>query len=90
MYKPGAINSPCLFFKSHLLRFARLPNICEISIYTVTGEFVRKITHNDPYDGNEWWDLKNGQGNEIAPGLYIYVVQTPGGDKKIGKFVVVR
>jgi len=75
---------------SHLLRFARLPNICEISIYTVTGEFVRKISHNDPYDGNEWWDLKNGQGEFIAPGLYIYVVETPGGEKLIDKFAVIR
>jgi len=75
---------------SHLLRFAHLPNICEISIYTVTGEFVRKITHNDSYDGNEWWDLKNGKGEFIAPGLYIYVVETPGGEKLIDKFAVVR
>ena len=51
---------------------------------------MRKITHNDPYDGNEWWDLKNGKGEFIPPGLYIYVVETPGGEKLIDKFAVVR
>jgi len=26
----------------------------------------------------------------VAPGLYIYVVETPSGEKKIDKFAVVR
>jgi len=75
---------------NHLLRFARLPNVCDISIYTISGEFVDKFTHNDPYDGNEWWDLKNQRGEFVSPGLYIYVVETPGGEKLIDKFAVVR
>jgi hypothetical protein len=72
------------------LRFTRLPVECTVTIFTISGEFITSIKHDDPFSGSEWWDLKNGQGNEIAPGLYIYVVQTPGGDKKIGKFVVIR
>ena len=74
----------------HLLRFTRLPDKCDIRIYTVTGELVQHITHNDSFDGNEWWDLKNVNGEFIAPGLYIYVVETPGGEKIIDKFAVVR
>ena len=73
-----------------LMRFTRLPNICTITIYTITGEFVTRINHNHPFDGNEWWNLKNGQGQEVAPGLYIYAVETPSGNKKIDKFAVVR
>ena len=48
------------------------------------------IKHDDPFDGNEFWDLRNGRGDQIAPGLYIYVVETPSGDKKVDKFAVVR
>ena len=48
------------------------------------------LGHDDPFDGNEYWDLRNGQNEEIAPGLYIYVVTTPTGSKKIDKFAVVR
>jgi hypothetical protein len=27
---------------------------------------------------------------EVAAGLYVYVVETPEGDKKIGKFAIIR
>jgi hypothetical protein len=72
------------------VRFTRLPEKCTITIFTITGEKVQKLNHYDPYDGNEWWDLKNQQGEFIAPGLYIYVVETPGGEKLIDKFAVIR
>tara|TARA_B100000678_G_C17892330_1_gene375893 strand:- start:180 stop:599 length:420 start_codon:yes stop_codon:yes gene_type:complete len=74
---------------NHLMRFTRLPDECSISIYTITGEFVNSISHNDPFDGNEWWNLKNGHNQEVAPGLYIYVVEA-GKNKKIGKFAIIR
>ena len=73
-----------------MLRFTRLPNKCTISIYTVSGEFVTTINHDDPFDGNVFWNLKNGRNQVIAPGLYIYVVETPDGEKKVDKFAVVR
>jgi hypothetical protein len=73
-----------------LMRFNHLPQKCTISIYTISGEFVTSIDHDDNFDGSEWWDVKNGRGQEIAPGLYIYVVETPTGEKKIDKFAVVR
>ena len=73
-----------------MLRFTRLPNKCTVSIYTVSGEFVTTIKHDDPYDSNEFWNLRNGRGQVIAPGLYIYVVETPDGNKKMDKFAVVR
>tara|TARA_B100000686_G_scaffold108599_1_gene115751 strand:- start:1397 stop:2035 length:639 start_codon:yes stop_codon:yes gene_type:complete len=75
---------------NNLIRFTRLPDKCTISIYTISGEFVTTIKHDDPFDGNEFWDLRNGRGDQIAPGLYIYVVETPSGDKKVDKFAVVR
>ena len=72
------------------VRFTQLPEKCTITIYTVTGEKVREIKHNSISDGNEWWDLRSYNNQEIAPGLYIYVVETPGGEKLIDKFAVVR
>ena len=35
------------------------------------------------------WNLKNEAGNEVAPGLYIYVVEA-GDAKKIDKFAIIR
>ena len=41
--------------------------------------------------GNAWWNLRSYNNQEIAPGLYLYVVTAPGVSKtKIGKFAVVR
>ena len=72
------------------IRFTNLPVNCTITIYTVSGEFVASIDHSNYYDGNEWWDVKNANGEHVAPGLYIYTVETPSGDKLVDKFAVVR
>ena len=42
------------------------------------------------FDGNEWWDLRSANNQEIAPGLYIYHVESNNGKEKIGKFAVIR
>jgi len=71
------------------MRFIQLPQHCRISIYTVTGELVNSFEHNNVYNGNAWWDLRSKSGKLVAPGLYIYVVESDD-QKHIGKFSVVR
>ena len=53
-------------------------------------EYVNSMKHDDPFNGNEWWNLKNGKGQEVAPGLYIYTVEAGNLEPHIGKFAVVR
>ena len=75
------------------IRFTRLPSKCRISIFTISGERVKVIEHeniNNDTDSNEWWNLKNSKGRDVAPGLYIYQVETDNGLSKIGKFSIVR
>jgi hypothetical protein len=72
------------------IRFTRLPQTCTITIFTISGEKVRELKHNSATDGNLWWDLRSYNNQEVAPGLYIYVVETPGGKSKMGKFAIVR
>ena len=72
------------------IRFTRLPEKCTITIFTVTGEKVQELNHDDALDGNEWWNLRTYNNQEVAPGLYIYAVETPGGEKLIDKFAVIR
>ena len=57
------------------LRFIHLPQQCRITIFTITGERVATLDHNNEYDSNEWWDLKNGSVWDIARWLYIYTVE---------------
>ena len=75
---------------SRKLRFTNLPQECRISIFTVTGELVKVLDHNNQFDGNEWWDLRSANNQEVAPGLYIYHVESNNGKEKIGKFAVIR
>lgn len=81
---------------SRKIRFTHLPQRCQISIYTVSGEFVTSIQHSQQYDGNAWWDLTNKQGALITPGLYIFTVESHKDDTGknvepfIGKFAVIR
>jgi hypothetical protein len=51
---------------------------------------VKVIERSSQFDGNEWWDLRTENNQEVAPGLYIYHVESNNGKEKIGKFAVIR
>ena len=57
--------------------------------FTISGEIVHNINHDNVYDGNSWWDLKSTHGELVSPGLYIYIVESEGLEH-IGKFAIVR
>jgi len=72
----------------------------QINIYTLSGDLVRKIDKNeltlntDRSTDDKWvyefdWDLKNGNGQHVAPGVYIYLVRADGQSKST-KAVVIR
>ncbi len=70
--------------------FYGLPAKCTIRIFTYAGQLVETLEHEsaDSYS-NEWFQTsKNGQ--EIASGVYLYVVTTPTGELYKGKFVVIK
>jgi len=71
------------------IMFTNLPVQCTISIFTVTGEKVISFDHDSASSGIEFWNLRSMNNQEIAPGLYVYVVEA-GDDKHIGKFAFVR
>ena len=68
-----------------------LPDECIISIYTITGELVDVISHGpSSIKSSTTWDLKNQYGKHVAPGLYVYKVETENGLSIINKFAIVR
>ncbi|MCF8242965.1 MAG: hypothetical protein K9J16_16435 [Melioribacteraceae bacterium] len=71
------------------LMFNHLPNECKISIFTVAGDFIAEINHNDG-KGYEFWDMRTLNDQYISYGLYVYVVSVPNGQKKVGKFLVIK
>lgn len=71
------------------LMFTHLPNECKISIFTVAGDHIADIDHNNN-NGYEYWDMRTSNDQYIAYGMYVYVVSVPNGQKKIGKFLVIK
>lgn len=68
--------------------FMNLPAKCTIRIYTVAGDLVRTLEHNDVAYGAEPWDLTGNAGVQVASGIYVYHIDAPGIGEKIGKFAV--
>ncbi len=75
---------------SHKLQFTNLPSKCTIYIFNVNGELVQTLHHDSVFDGSEDWNLWTVNRQEVAPGLYVWVVETPDGKKDMGKFVIIR
>ena len=76
------------------LLFTHLPAKCTINIYTVTGEMVYSLDHDDVNDGSEAWDVRTINNLEVSPGLYIYTVESTDNNnnpiKHVGKFAIIR
>jgi len=72
------------------LLFMNLPSECTITIFTLTGEYVNTIVHNNPYDNSAAWNLTTINRQEVAPGLYVFTVEMPNGKKHVGKFAIIR
>ncbi len=86
----------------HRLQFINLPADAKIKIYTLDLDFVVEISAGEtakkelggtqvsgPASVAEW-DLLTRNEQEAAPGVYIYVVDSPSAGQKTGKFVIVR
>jgi hypothetical protein len=71
------------------LMFTHLPGECKISIYTLAGDHVSDVYHNNN-NGYEFWDMRTVNSQYIAYGLYVYVVSVPSGQKKVGRFLVIK
>ncbi|HAV24202.1 MAG TPA: hypothetical protein DCX46_12085 [Bacteroidetes bacterium] len=81
----------------YLIEFRNLPERCTIRIYTIVGDLIATIDHGPDARGNlsgrGVWNQKSDSGLLVAPGLYIYQIdsKTPGIDKSFtGKLMIVR
>ena len=74
------------------LLFTNIPAQASIKIFTVSGILVDEIAVNNlPQDGSVHWDMLTREGLEIAAGMYLYHVESlVTGDKKLGKFAVIK
>jgi hypothetical protein len=81
--------------RSNTILFVNLPPVCKISIFTVTGDLIKTISHTS-LSADDEWDLITESNQFVASGVYIIRIseaRTESGDKlpdTIEKFVVVR
>ncbi len=76
--------------------FIRLPEKATIRIYTIAGEIIQTIHHDDAErrlrglaTGQEEWDLFSESRRPIASGVFVFSVDSDFG-QQIGKFVIIK
>jgi hypothetical protein len=89
---PSGVQYPrMLFFKG--LPPNNLAGHCVIRIFSLGGDHLATINHDNGSDGDQW-DMNTGARQEIVSGLYYYTVEwkkpSGGTEHKIDKFVVLK
>jgi hypothetical protein len=70
------------------ITFSAIPRHCTISIYTLTGQ---RVWHKVCDATEVKWYLENEAGQNVAPGIYIYIIKnTEGKVVKKGKLCIIR
>ncbi len=71
---------PCIYFDN-------LSQDSTIQIFTISGELVREIKTDS---SRMEWDTCNSAGEKAASGSYICLIKDLAGNKKVGKFCIIR
>lgn len=82
------------------IEFVNIPAKCTIRIYTLAGDLVRKIEHDDGSGDEPWGSRAIGDYQVskylqfVAPGIYLVHVESHvegyKGDSKVAKFVIIK
>jgi hypothetical protein len=67
------------------IKITNLPEQCVISVFTVSGQLVRRW---DKHSNQSWidWNLTDRTGNRISGGMYIVHIDAPGIGEKVVKW----
>ena len=88
--KPGGTRARWME-QDRRIQFINLSAECEIKIYTLAGDLVNTIKHQDPYKGYEDWDLTSVVGQSVSSGIYLFTVEDTQNNKvQSGKFVIIK
>ncbi|MBU1599292.1 T9SS type A sorting domain-containing protein, partial [bacterium] len=78
--------NPCRVHKGYReITFTRLTGQATIRLFNVAGEEVAKIDHTDGTNKKEWTVP-----NKLSSGVYIYLIESTGVKKKIGKLGLIK
>ena len=73
------------------IQFINVPTQCEIKVYSLSGDLVKSLRHDDQNRGYEDWNLTSSVGQAVSSGIYLFTVEdTNTGNVQIGKFVIIK
>ncbi|MCK4461655.1 MAG: hypothetical protein KAW46_07605 [candidate division Zixibacteria bacterium] len=75
-------------YRTRTIHFANLPPVCTIRIFTLDGDMVRELVHNDGTNHAEW-NLITRNTQMVVTGLYYWTVESNSGEVQIGKLAVI-
>jgi hypothetical protein len=71
------------------ITFVNLADYTKLKIFTISGELVYEEEKETP-NGILYWYGRNNSGEEVASGVYIYLISNNNGEKKTGKIAVIK
>jgi hypothetical protein len=76
-------------FYDQFVTFSNLPEKCIIRIFTLSGQMMRSLVHDNgtPF---EKWDLTNEERKPVGSGMYIVLIQIDGVGEKILKLAIIN
>ena len=76
------------------IMFAGLPSKCTIRIFTLDGDLVRAVDHDDSTSpegpGVNYWDLISRNTQAVVSGIYIYSIDGESGFHQLGKIAIIK
>ncbi len=70
------------------ITFDGLPPNTTIRIYDISASLIKEIENIST--GEFKWDVQDNYGRDIPSGIYIYIVSSDEGMKKVGKIAIIR
>lgn len=74
----------------NLIQFVDISQKCTIRIYTLRGDLVKTIRHDNPAAGTVSWNQISDNGQYIKSGMYFFHIENEFGDVQKGKFAIVK
>jgi hypothetical protein len=73
------------------IQFVNVPSPSEVKIYSLAGDHIRTLYHNNPDVGILDWNLTSTNGLTVASGIFLFTVEDKNNGKtQVGKFVIIK
>ncbi|MFC1562235.1 hypothetical protein ACFL4Q_04490 [candidate division KSB1 bacterium] len=88
-YEPLFLRTAEYVENNRELQFVNLPGSCTIRIFTLDLDLVQTLYHDDGTSRHRW-DMLTRSIMPITSSIYIFTVDDGKGNRKAGKFVVIK